>query len=176
LSAEAFLGGLNSLLPGDIVIKDCLLTDDDFHSRYSAKRKSYLYRILNRKLPDAVGRQYAWWVRRPLDVEAMRSALQHLTGTYDFSAFEAAGSPRSHSTRTVTGASLNAKDEGKIDFRICANGFLRYMVRNIIGTLVDVGLGKREPDDVKRTRQSGDRDQAGATAPPHGLFLVCVEF
>ncbi len=176
LTPQAFLGGLNSLLPDDIVIRECTSVDDGFHARYSAKGKTYIYRLLSRPLPGAIGRQYAWWVRRPLDLEAMDSAAQHLCGTHDFRSFEGAGSPRSHTIRTVTEASLKREDEGGIVFRISADGFLRFMVRNIVGTLVDVGTGKLSTDDVERIRRSRDRSQAGATAPPHGLFLVEVEY
>jgi tRNA pseudouridine38-40 synthase len=176
LTPQAFMGGLNSLLPNDIVIRDCTPVDDGFHARYSAKGKTYRYWLLNRRLPAAIGRQYAWWIRRPLDLKAMDSAIQHLSGSHDFSAFEGAGSPRPHTIRTVTEASLKRAEEGKIVFRISADGFLRFMVRNIVGTLVDVGIGKLSPDDVEQIRLSRDRSQAGATAPPHGLFLVEVVY
>lgn len=176
LTPQAFLGGLNSLLPSDIVIKACLPVTADFHARYSAKSKTYLYRIRNRPLPKAICRQYAWWVKRPLDFNAMASAAGRFTGTHDFSAFEGAGSPRAHTTRTVSEALLRKEDGDIVAFRIRANGFLRFMVRNIVGTLVDVGLGKIAADDVGRILLSKDRAQAGATAPAHGLFLVKVDY
>jgi tRNA pseudouridine38-40 synthase len=176
LTPQAFLGGLNSLLPDDIVIRDCARIDDAFHSRYDVKGKTYVYRILNRHRAAAIGRQYAWWVRKPLDQGLMASAIHHLVGTHDFKAFEGAGSPREHSTRSVTEASLEQDSEGRLVFKISANGFLRCMVRNIVGTLVDVGLGKMMPDDVERILRAKDRNQAGATAPPQGLFLKAVEY
>lgn len=176
LTPKAFLAGLNSLLPDDIVIKDCAGVDGGFHARYDAIGKTYIYRILNQPLSGAIGRHYTWWVRRPLDVEAMVAAVDHLIGTHDFKAFEGAGSPRAHTTRTVTRASLQPSNNGCLVFEISANGFLRFMVRNIVGTLVDVGIGKRMPEDVGRILWGKDRGQAGATAPPQGLFLVAVDY
>jgi len=176
LRPQAFLGGLNSLLPDDVVIRECRRVGDGFHARYDATGKTYAYRLVNRDLPGAIGRQYEWWVRMPLNREAMAAAAQGLTGTHDFSAFEGAGSPRSHATRTVTEAVLQGADEDRLVFRISADGFLRFMVRNIVGTLVDVGLGKTPPAEVERILRSQDRSQAGVTAPPHGLFLMSVQY
>lgn len=176
LTPKEFLSGLDSLLPDDIVVKDCTQVDDAFHARYDVKSKTYIYRILNQRLPGAIGRQYAWWVRKPLDQKAMASAIDHLIGTHDFKAFEGAGSPRRHTTRSVTEACLEQTSKGCLVFKISASGFLRFMVRNIVGTLVDVGLGKITPDDVERIRASKDRMQASATAPPQGLFLMAVDY
>ena len=175
-SAEVFIKGLNSLLVRDIVIKECEAVDEEFHARFDAKSKTYHYRILNRSIPAAVSRQYSWFIRKPLDVRAMRRAVLHIQGTHDFKAFEGAGSPRAHTTRTVFEANLFQKDNGYLVFEIRANGFLRFMVRNIVGTLADVGTGKIIPDEVKKILDSKDRSRAGATAPPHGLFLMRVEY
>lgn len=176
LTPRAFLAGLNSLLPGDIVIKSCTEVDDDFHARYHVKSKIYEYRILNRNVPSALYRQFAWFIRKPLDPALMKSAMDHLIGIHDFKAFEGSGSPRYHTTRCVQTAGLTHKNEDLFIFGITANGFLRFMVRNIVGTLVEVGLGKRHPDDIKAILQSKDRNLAGATAPPHGLFLKKVAY
>jgi len=176
LLPEAFQNGLNSLLPEDIVIKDCIQVDDAFNARYDAESKTYHYRILNQSLPCAVYRQYAWFIKRKLDFNAMRAALPHITGTHDFKAFEGAGSPRSHTTRRVMKADLVKEKDGYMVFEVKANGFLRYMVRNIAGTLVDVGLGKIDSDKFRDILLSKDRNLAGATAPPHGLFLMHVAY
>jgi tRNA pseudouridine38-40 synthase len=176
LSPEVFQKGLNSILPDDIVIKDCRLVDKTFQARYDAKSKIYHYRIWNRQLPTAIGRQYAWFIRRKLDTAAMRAAISHLIGSHDFKSFEGTGSPRSHTTRTVMAAELVEDEEGSIIFKIEADGFLRYMVRNIVGTLVDVGLGKLTHADFKDILQSKNRSNASATAPPHGLFLMEVNY
>ena len=106
----------------------------------------------------------------------MQSAINHLIGTHDFKAFEGSGSPRSHTTRSVIEATLSMGDENRIVFMIKADGFLKFMVRNIVGTLVDVGFNKITPDDFMKILLSKDRTQASTTAPPHGLFLMRVDY
>lgn len=167
---------LNALLPDDIVILSCEEMPESFHARFDVVSKCYRYCLLNRLLPSAVGRQYAWYIRKPLDIAAMREALVHLEGTHNFKAFEGAGSPRSNSIRQVHRARLVSRNHSRIDFEIEGSGFLRHMVRNIVGTLVDIGLGKITPDDLARIRDGEDRGAAGITAPAHGLFLVRVDY
>jgi tRNA pseudouridine38-40 synthase len=176
LLPEDFRQGLNSLLPDAIVILDCTTVPPDFHARFDAKGKQYRYTIRNHPLPAAIGRQYAWWIRKPLDKAAMRRALADLLGRHDFKAFEGAGSPRPHTIRQVYRADLTDQPPHLL-FDIEADGFLRFMVRNLVGTLVAVGLGKIPAERCKGILRSGDRSQAGATAPPHGLCLmrVCYE-
>jgi tRNA pseudouridine38-40 synthase len=176
LAPVAIQKGLNSLLPNDIVIRDCQQVDDSFHARYGARSKIYHYNILNRKLPVAIGRQYMWFIRRRLNTASMRAAMANLIGTHDFKAFEGAGSPRSHTIRNVTTAQLTENPDGPLTIKIEADGFLRFMVRNIVGSLVDVGLGKISPAEFKKILESKDRRQAGATAPAHGLFLMEVRY
>jgi tRNA pseudouridine38-40 synthase len=106
----------------------------------------------------------------------MRAAIFYLIGTHDFKAFEGAGSPRSHTTRSVLKADLIKEKDGYLAFEIEADGFLRFMVRNIVGTLVDVGRAKISCDDFNRILDSKDRSRAGATAPPHGLYLKEVKY
>jgi tRNA pseudouridine38-40 synthase len=175
LEPDNFLHGLNSLTPDDIIIRNCCIVDNDFHARFSAKSKTYQYRILNRKTPSAVGRQYEWFIHQKLDIAAMERAIQYIRGDHDFKAFEGTGSPRAHTVRSVMEADIECRGE-RIVFQIKANGFLRYMVRNLTGTLVDVGLSRIHPDKVKAILDSQDRSLAGPTAPPHGLFLVHVEY
>ncbi len=168
---------LNSLLPAEIVIRDCQPAGPGFHARFDARRKTYRYRILNRPLPAAVGRQYAWHLRRPLDLAAMRRAAASLIGRHDFAAFEGAGSPRSHTIRHVFTSDCHADEGGAIvAFDIEADGFLRFMVRNIVGTLVLVGLEKIGVNDFAEILQSRERRRAGPTAPPQGLFLMRVTY
>lgn len=176
LTPEVFQRGLNSLLPADIVVAACTTVPETFNARHDARSKTYHYRILNRRRPAAIGRQYAWHVYRPLDLEAMHLACRHIIGRHDFKAFEGAGSPRAHTTRRVIHADLVEKDEGNLIFEIEGNGFLKFMVRNIVGTLVDVGLAKITADDFKRILLSKDRKLAGVTAPAHGLFLMQVTY
>ena len=176
LEAGDFQGGLNSLTPEDIVISACERVPDEFHARFSAKSKIYQYRILNRPNPAAIMRQYAWHIRKALDLAAMRTALPHLIGSHDFKAFEGAGSPRAHTIRNVLSANLREESDNNLVFEIEANGFLRYMVRNIVGALVETGLGKISPLDVRHILESKDRTHAPATAPAQGLFLVKVNY
>ena len=174
LTPEAFYNGLNSLLPEDIIITDCALVATEFHARYDARSKIYQYKILNRSVPAAIGRQYQWFIRKALDRKAMRSAMDHIVGRHDFKAFEGTGSPKQDTIRNVSSAKLILHADELLIFRIEADGFLRYMVRNIVGTLVDVGLGKITSADFKQILDSKDRSQAGATAPPQGLTLIRV--
>lgn len=174
LDAEALRNGLNSLLPDDVVIKNCDLMPAGFHARFDVVSKHYRYHILNRPIAPAIGRQFVWHIRNPLDIPSMCTAADGLLGTYDFKAFEGAGSPRSHTVRTVSVSAVKETGGGNLTYDIAANGFLRFMVRNIVGTLVDVGLGKTPAEQVPHILQSRDRSRAGATAPPQGLFLVDV--
>ena len=176
LAAQDLLGGLNSLTADDIVIHSCEEVAAAFHARYDVKSKIYKYKIFNRPSPAAIGRHYAWHIRKELDLEAMRAACAYLIGSHDFMAFEGAGSPRSHTTRSVFKANLVDEGDGYLAFEIEADGFLRFMVRNIVGTLVNVGLAKITPDDFKRILESRNRNQAGATAPAHGLFMLRVTY
>ena len=176
IPADTFFAGLNSLLPDDIVITACEAVNDDFHARFSAKLKTYQYRIFNRFIPVAIGRQYAWQIRKKLNVAAMQQAAKHIIGTHDFKSFEGTGSPRAHTIRTVIHADLANNEDGYLIFEITANGFLRYMVRNLVGTLVDVGLEKTSTEEFKHILEAKNRDLAGVTAPPQGLFLVNVKY
>lgn len=176
LTAPVFQNGLNSLLPQDVIILSCHSVPVDFHARYDARSKTYIYRILNRRLGAAVGRGYAWHIRPSLDLGAMQSAAARIVGRHDFKAFESTGSPRSHTRRTVTRAEWSRKRHDFMEFAISADGFLRFMVRNLVGTLVEAGLGKIGSADFRQILLSLDRGRAGATAPPHGLFLKEVVY
>ena len=176
LSPETLMKGLNSLLPNDIVILSCEQADDDFHARFNTKSKVYNYRILNQPLPSAIRRQYVWHIAKKLDVDAMRKALDHIKGKHNFSAFEGSGSPRSHSTRHMMNAEITNSKEGLLVVELEADGFLKFMVRNIVGTLVDVGFGKVTPEGFKEILLSKDRNLASPTAPPQGLFLIQVKY
>jgi tRNA pseudouridine38-40 synthase len=166
--------GLNSLLPPDIIIKDVEQVSDHFHARYDCKGKCYQYHILNREIPSSIHRRFVWHIRQPLRIDNMREALSCLRGRHDFSAFEATGNVRKNAVRIVSDIGLDAYEEGRLVFRISADGFLRYMVRNIVGTLVDVGRGRLSPEAFHEIFLSKNRANASATAPPHGLFLTHV--
>ncbi len=175
IACGSLLKGINSLLPGDIVLKDLIDTDDDFHARYSAKSKIYTYRIFNNPVRTALYRNYSWHVRAPLDTDVMGEAATLLRSSHDFSSFCASGCDSDDHIRTVIDTSVDVKGD-MASFTIEANGFLRYMVRNIVGLLVDVGKGNITPAGFEEIMGAMDRTQAGITAPPHGLFLREVRY
>jgi tRNA pseudouridine38-40 synthase len=176
LTPEVFLKGLNSLLPEDIVISSCKIVPEKFHARYDVKSKVYHYRILNRTLPAAISRQYAWHIRKKLNLSAMQEALRCIIGSHDFKAFEGSGSPRVSTVRCIINADLVKAENDYLVLKIEGDGFLKFMVRNIVGTLVDVGFDKITPHDFKQILISKDRNLAGITAPAHGLFLMDVKY
>lgn len=176
IPAPAYPKGLNSLLPDDIVIVDCTRVPSSFHARFDALGKCYHYRILNRATPSALQRRYAWHLRRPLNIDAMGRAAAMLLGEHDFKSFEGSGSPRSHTVRQITHADFTEQTDGLLVFKIRGNGFLRFMVRNIVSTLASVGMAKISPDEFGRIMASKNRSLAGPTAPPQGLFLVSVDY
>ena len=176
LSPVIYARGLNSLLPDDIHIKTCELVDPEFNARYNVLSKMYQYRILNRDMPSIMERHYVWHIKHLLNVEAMQKAASYFVGEHDFKAFEGTGSPRTSTVRHIIRAEIRPGIHGQILFDIEANGFLRYMVRNVIGTLVDVGKGRILAEDVKRILLARDRSLASATAPARGLFLMKVNY
>jgi len=176
LIPKTFQTGINSLLDGDIVIKACGKVDANFHARYDAKSKTYSYWILNRPEPAAICRQYAWFIRNTLDGSAIQEAIFSIVGTHDFKAFEGAGSPRSTTSRHMMHAELVRQKQGYLILNFKADGFLKFMVRNIVGSLVEVGRGKITPNGFQQILLSRDRSLAGATAPAHGLFLMNVDY
>lgn len=168
--------GLNALLPDDIVALAAAEVDDSFHARFSARTKTYEYRILNRAVRSALERHRVWHIRRPLALVPMGECLQQIRGECDFAAFMASGSKVTSTVRCLYRAELQAPDAEHLLFVFVGNGFLRQMVRNLVGTIVDVGKGRLSPEDFHRIRMSGDRRQAGMTAPARGLCLVRVEY
>ncbi len=175
IPAQRFSYALNGLLPRDIVVIASHEVDVDFHSRFSAVGKRYRYLVYNFPMPSALLRNRAYHVPFALDLKAMQEAAGYLIGKHDFAAFSASGSSVKTTVRTVTSASLEKSDR-LITLDITGDGFLYNMVRIIMGTLVEVGLGKMEPGAVEEILESRDRGRAGATAPPHGLYLAEVYF
>ncbi len=176
ISDENFLKGLNSLLPEDIIIKECSTVDLDFHSRYSAKKKSYKYRILNSETPDLFQRRYSWFIKDRLDISEMNKSAEILVGEHDFKSFESTGSPKHHTIRTIYNAYFERESNDIISFEISGNGFLKYMVRNIVGTLVDVGKNLKSKEEFENIFKSKNRNNAGVAAPSKGLFLMGVDY
>ncbi len=167
---------VNSLLPSDIVILTAEEADREFSARHSAKSKTYLYRLQQGEVPNPFTRQYAWYVRRSLDLPAMQQALHHILGTHDFSSFRAAGGAPMSPVRTMYEAECIEKSGGILEFRFFGSGFLYHMVRNLVGTLVNVGLGRITPEGFAQILSARDRQQASATAPPEGLYLYKVDY
>jgi tRNA pseudouridine38-40 synthase len=176
MEPPALARALNAILPRDIRVLTVEETRPGFHARFSATGKVYEYRIVNAPLISPFLYRYAWHVRQPLDLDKVREASALLAGAQDFAAFQGSRAKVTSTRRTVR--SIDWEDGGGYDLplvmRIEGNGFLRHMVRNIAGTLVDVGAGRWPPSRVTEILARRDRTQAGPTAPAHGLFLVRV--
>ena len=176
IAPESIRRALNSLLPADIFVSQAEYVPLDFHARYSARSKIYEYRILNRKEPDPFLRFYTWYIPTPLDFSEMQKCLPALLGRHDFSSFMASGSRNRDPVREMIRAELHQIEGGLLRFIFEADGFLRHMVRNIVGTIVEVGRGKRPLQEFTEILQSRDRRMAGVKAPPQGLFLQMVRY
>lgn len=169
------LRGLNALTPGDITIKAVEIVSDSFDARRDGQSRVYEYQILNRATPSPFYLNRAWHLHDALDIEAMGAAIPCLLGEHDFSSFRAAGCEAVHPIRNVYRSSLEPRGELLV-YSIEATAFLRHMVRNIVGTLVEVGRGLRTPRSFAELLAARDRTQAGPTAPPHGLYLMEVKY
>lgn len=169
------LRGLNALTPRDITIKEVDLVPDSFDARRGARSRVYEYHILNRSTPSPFFLNRAWYLHERLDVQAMREATTCLLGEHDFSSFRASGCDAVNPVRKVYRSSLDPRGELLV-YTIEATAFLRHMVRNIVGTLVEVGRGCRMPQAFRELLETRDRTQAGSTAPANGLFLVKVKY
>jgi tRNA pseudouridine38-40 synthase len=176
MDAHSMQRALNSLLPSDIVIQKIEEVEEGFHARRHSKSKVYEYRILNRSLRSPFHHGYAWYIHQRLDFKEMGKATRWLIGEHDFSSFRSVGTPTRTAVRRVIQAEWKRGRNGLIRFEIEANGFLKQMVRAIVGTLVEVGKGKMSSDEFRRILESKDRKKAGPTAPAHGLFLKEVKY
>ena len=175
---QAFSRGLNAVLPPAVRITEVCEAAADFHARFNAVSKAYEYRIVNAPFVSPFLHRYAWHVPVPLNVEQMREASESLLGEHDFAAFQGTGATVISTRRTVQSLLWDAG--GSFDrplvMRIEGDGFLRHMVRNIVGTLVEVGAGRWPATRVPQILASRDRRQAGPAAPACGLFLVAVRY
>jgi tRNA pseudouridine38-40 synthase len=190
---------LNAVLPDDVVVLSLEEVHEGFHATHDAVGKWYRYQIQNSRTPPVFDRHYAWHVPQPLDAAAMHSAGQALLGRHDFSSFETAGSERADSVRTIHELTVSrgivgesaAEDSqlvvgrgglpcerpsDRVTIDVSGDGFLYNMVRTIVGTLIEVGVGARPVTWPAEVLAARDRRQAGQTAPPHGLFLVSVSY
>ena len=166
---------INSRLKKSIVIKKAEEVDERFHSRLSCKRKTYRYVINNSPEGTAIYRYLETHIPQKLEIKKMQEAIKYFVGEHDFKAFKASGTSSKNSVRTIYDAKVEQKDD-RIFIELTGNGFLYNMVRIIAGTLVDVGLGKIEPERIKEIIELGKREFAGKTLPPNGLYLLKVVY
>jgi tRNA pseudouridine38-40 synthase len=174
LPLSAYVKGMNALLPADVAVREAEVLADGFDARRDARGKRYRYRIQNLPTRAPLSRRFSWQLFRPLDVEAMRAAAPALLGRHDFSAFQASDCESHHAVRELRRLDVSGRPGGEIEVVAEATAFVKHMVRNIVGTLVEVGLGARAPASLAEVLASGDRSRAGPTAPPQGLCLEQV--
>ena len=172
---EKFAIAINSKLKRSIVIKKAEEVDERFHSRLSCKKKTYRYIINNSPEGTAIYRNLETHIPQKLDLSQMKKAIKYFEGEHDFKAFKASGTSSKSSVRTIYKADIYQENE-KIFIEITGNGFLYNMVRIIVGTLVEVGLGKIKPEKIIDIIQQGKRENAGKTFPPNGLYLLKVMY
>lgn len=173
---SAIARGLNAQLPPDIRVLQVEAAPAGFHARFSARSKTYRYMLRNAAVVSPFERAYVWHVPEPLDLQAMSDAAALLVGKHDFAAFQSAGSDITATVRTMTRSEWVTHDDGVLAYEIKGDGFLRHMVRAIVGTLVEIGQGRRAVSSIGTLLAGGNRADAGPTAPPHGLFLVSVNY
>ncbi len=173
---EKFAIAINSNLKKSILIKSAEEVEERFHSRLSCKRKTYRYVINNSKVGTAIYRNLETHIPIKLDVEKMKQAIQYFEGEHDFKAFKASGTSSKSSVRTIYKAEIMERPDERIWIELTGNGFLYNMVRIIAGTLVDVGLGNLLPEEIPNIIETKERNKAGKTLPPQGLYLVKVEY
>jgi tRNA pseudouridine38-40 synthase len=196
-SLEVLHRALNASLPLDVRVLDVREVDSRFHARFSARAKTYRYLVYNGSLVSPFAHRYVWQIVEPLDLDAMQDAAQMLVGTHEFSAFRSAGGAPTTSVRTIMrsgvsthagfglvlptevrcGVAVDEYDGSRLlAYEVTGSGFLRYMVRAIAGTLVDIGRGRHPSAWMASLLDGGRRSDAGATAPAQGLFLVRVDY
>ena len=164
---------LNALLPPDVRVLEAEEVPPDWHARYSARWRRYLYRVQGRSQPTALDRHRVWWLPQPLDFSAIAAAAELLVGEHDFGAF--ANREKRATVRRLHQAHVEASG-GELRLHFVGSGFVRGQVRSMVGTLVEVGLGRRPPEDVARLLAHPERSEGGATAPPQGLYFVAAGY
>jgi tRNA pseudouridine38-40 synthase len=165
---------LSALLPADCSIREVAVVAPDFSARFHARERTYVYTILNQTQPSALLARYAWHVARPLDRYAMEAGGAHFVGEHDFRSM-ATLAPGASGRRTIRRLEIERRQD-LLRIEVAANGFLHHMVRSIVGTLVECGLGRRDPAALPELLEARDRTAAGSTAPAHGLCLAGVRY
>ncbi len=179
LPATKILTGLNAKLPEDVLVVSVEKAPTGFHATYDAIGKRYRYQLHNDRRRPLFDLPYVWHVPQPLDVEAMQRAGQALVGTHDFASFQSAGSERESTVRTIFSVDVlqgRGEDAAQVWIEVEGDGFLYNMVRVIVGTLVDIGIGRKPESWAAEVLAAADRQAAGQTAPPQGLFLLYVNY
>ncbi|MGH9969083.1 MAG: tRNA pseudouridine(38-40) synthase TruA [Pyrinomonadaceae bacterium] len=181
ITPQKLRSAINGNVRADLRVMEAEIVSDEFHARYSALEKTYLYRIVNGPVMSPFWLRYAHHEARPLDLEGMMSCAALFLGCHDWTAFSAAQSDAENRTRTVTQLDVSERSDEQcrsrvIEIKASADGFLRYMVRSIAGTLLAAGRGEMDENDIQRAIQEGDRSLAAATAPPCGLTLLSVRY
>ena len=178
ITTSALRRALNAKLPEDIRVRDVETVSGLFHARFNARCKSYRYRINRATIPNPMENRFAWHIGDALDLAVMRQAAVALVGRHDFRSFQTAtsGAELKTTVRTVFAIEIHLKPEQIVTIDVVGDGFLRYMVRTIVGTLVEVGLGRREATEMPDVLLAKSRDLAGPTAPALGLCLVSVVY
>ena len=175
ITPEKLKDGLNSLIPKDIYVKHIEIVPDDFHARHNAKAKEYIY-MINMGEYNPIEKDYVYQYNKKLDVAEIERALKYLEGTHNFKSFTKGDEDKEDYTRTIVQTNLirNMKSLNKITLSFLGTGFMRYQVRNMIGTLIEIGEGKRKSEDIIDILNAQDRRKAGKTASPEGLYLKDV--
>jgi len=174
-SAHGWVLGVNSHLPADVNVTWAIPVGDEFHARFTATSRRYLYLIHNRVVRSSLSRRRAWWVHESLDIVRMQAGADRLTGKHDFSSFRAAGCQANTAVREISRLAIDRRDDW-VSVVVTANAFLQHMVRNIVGALVEVGRGQHDAQWIASVLAQEDRTQAGIAAPAHGLTLVTATY
>lgn len=175
INEEMLLQYLNQYLPEDIAVLSVKEVPMRFHSRLNATEKTYLYRIYRSEIPNPFIRKYTVTITEELDIEKMRMAAEFLIGEHDFKSFCSLKKSKKSTIRTLYSITIE-EIEKELRISVKGNGFLYHMVRIIIGTLLEVGTGKKKPEEIEQILEKGERQAAGKTAPAHGLFLKEVKY
>jgi tRNA pseudouridine38-40 synthase len=178
---EKLRAAINGNLLRDIRVMNVEHVPDDFHARFSAKGKKYVYRVVNAPVMSPFWRRFAHFESKPLNLTAMIEASRFFLGEHDWTAFSSAQGDSENKVRNITEMTIQSTWDARasanlIEFRVSANGFLRYMVRSLVGTLLEVGRGDKDSDTIQTAIITGDRNLAGTTAPAQGLTLVKVDY